>query len=256
MGDWKPDLYLKFEKQRTQPAIDLAARINIQSPGRILDISCGPGNSTAILKKRWPDAEIIGMDSSASMIEQAKSRDASISWICSDATDDIGSLGTFDIVFSNAAIQWMPSHEKLLPRFFSLLNKDGLLAIQVPDTSQMPIQRALQSLANSKKWGLQPKGPIHSAFSATYYYDILCSLSADVDLWETHYYHVMESHQAMVEWYGSTGLRPYLNAIDQDNETACFLADFEEALQAVYPKQKDGYVLFPFNRIFFIARHP
>ena len=256
MGDWKPDLYLKFEAQRTQPAIDLAARIQIESPKRILDIGCGPGNSTAVLRRRWPNAEITGVDSSAAMIEQAKRSDSGITWICADAAGDLRTLGKFDVVFSNAAIQWMPEHETLLQSFFVLLCSGGVLAVQVPDTSRMPIHNALQELVRSDKWKLQPEHSTHTAYSAPYYYDILSSFYADIDLWETRYYHVMDDHRSLVTWYSSTGLRPYLNAIADDARKEEFLADFETALQAVYPKQKDGSVLFPFHRVFFIARRP
>ena len=254
MSDWKPDLYLQFSKYRTQPAIDLVTRIGIESPKRILDVGCGPGNSTAVLKDRWPEAEITGLDSSAAMIAKASASDSGIHWVCADASGDLHPLGTFDVVFSNAAIQWMPAHDALLRSFFALLAPGGTLAVQVPDTSEMPIHIALQKLVNSGKWSLQPKGAVYSCFSAPYYYDIVCSLSAETDLWETRYYHSLDSHHALVEWFSGAGLRPYANNLQSERDKADFLADFECALETVYPKQRDGRVLFPFHRVFFIVR--
>lgn len=255
MSDWKPNLYLKFEKQRTQPSIDLAARIDINSPKRIIDIGCGPGNSTAVLKNRRPNADFTGMDSSPSMIAQAQETDNDITWVCADAAGDLSDLGRFDVVFSNAALQWMPEHERLLPNLFGLLEAGGVFAAQIPNTTHMPIHIALQSLVKGRKWGAK-LGAVttHSMNAAPYYYDILSGLKADIDLWETHYYHVMESHAALVQWYSSTGLRPYLNSLESEQDKAAFLADFECALQSAYPAQKDDMVLFPFVRIFFIAR--
>lgn len=104
MSDWKPNLYLSFERERTQPSVDLMTRINLDKPYRIIDIGCGPGNSTNILKLRWPEAELIGLDDSEAMIQQAKEKYKDIKWVLADATGDLSSLGTFDIVFSNAAI--------------------------------------------------------------------------------------------------------------------------------------------------------
>ena len=255
MTDWKPELYLKFEKQRTQPSIDLAARIDLPAPQRIIDIGCGPGNSTAVLKNRWPNAAFTGLDSSPAMIAQASEADSDITWVCADASGDLSNLGHFDIVFSNAAIQWMPNHASLLPNLFSLLNRGGVLAVQVPHTSQMPIHIALQALIKTERWRAQ-LGSVatHSTYPAPYYYDILSTLTADIDLWETHYHHVMESHNALVQWYSSTGLRPYLNSLSSESNKRAFLADFEDALKAVYPIQRDGRVLFPFVRIFFLAK--
>lgn len=254
MSDWKPELYLKFERQRTQPSIDLASRIGMSAPKRVIDIGCGPGNSTAVLKNRWPKADIMGLDSSPAMIAQASETYGEISWVCADASGDLSSFGRFDIVFSNAAIQWMPHHEKLLPNLFSLLESGGVLAVQIPHTTYMPIHTTLQALVKSEKWRAQ-LGAVatHFTYSAPYYYDILSTLSVDIDLWETHYYHVMASHQSLVQWYSSTGLRPYLNSLDSESAKAAFLAEFENALKADYPAQNDGHVLFPFVRIFFIA---
>lgn len=254
MNDWKPDLYLKFEKQRTQPAIDLVSRIDMSAPMRIVDIGCGPGNSTLALKNRWPNAEITGLDSSPAMIAQASKEDSDINWVCADAAGDLNDLGRFDVVFSNAVIQWIPNHEVLLPNLFSLLNSGGVLAVQVPNTTKMPVHLTLQSIAQSEKWRTRFFDVnTHSVFSAPYYYDIVSRLSDHVDLWETNYYHMMVNHRSIVQWYSSTGLRPYLNRLESVSDQTDFLDDFENALKVAYPVQKNGVVLFPFTRIFFLV---
>ncbi|MHC1782992.1 MAG: methyltransferase domain-containing protein [Anaerolineaceae bacterium] len=129
--DWNPDLYLRFEKERTQPSIDLVSRINFDAPGKIIDIGCGPGNSTQILVQKWPDALVTGVDNSPAMIEKAKKDYPNQNWMLLDAgKDEIKEK--FDIIFSNATIQWIPNHQELFARFFCALNDNGLIAIQIP----------------------------------------------------------------------------------------------------------------------------
>jgi len=253
MSDWKPDLYLQFRNERTQPSIDLAMKIMAEKPRRILDIGCGPGNSTNVLRTRWPQAKIIGLDSSAAMIAEAKAKYPTIEWVCADASGDLAHLGRFDIVFSNAAIQWMPDHKRLLRTLFAMLNPGGVLAVQAPNVARMPVYIELRRLAASDKWKHRLTGldRPHSRHGARFYYDIICGLSDMVALWETRYFHVMNTHADLVKWYSGTGLRPYLNCLADDALRAGFLADLETALRHVYPIQADGKILFPFTRIFF-----
>lgn len=256
MFKWKPELYLSFEKERTQPSIDLLARIQTEKPKRILDIGCGPGNSTMVLYSRWPDAEIIGVDSSAAMIERAQTNSSSIQWICGDATTGLAELGQFDVVFSNAAIQWMPNHQNLLPTLFELVKTNGVFAVQVPCTNNMPTYIELKKLAVSPKWKryFTQIFPTHTIHEAEDYYEILRKLQCEFSLWSTDYYHVMKNHNAIVEWYKSTALRPYIECFADENKKQAFLKDYETAIKNAYPMQKDNKVLFPFTRLFFTVR--
>ncbi|BBB89700.1 MAG TPA: methyltransferase domain-containing protein [Methylomusa anaerophila] len=255
MGDWNPDSYLKFEKERTQPVKDLAARIEIEEPSRILDIGCGPGNSTKELKIKWPKAYIIGLDNSPNMIEKAKANLPDIEWVPADASTDLTHLGKFDIVFSNAAIQWIPNHESLLRKLFFMLNAKGVLAIQIPNVSEMAINKALKTTVSNKKWEKYLESAKQQIFyySPQFYYDILCKLTPVVYLWRTNYYHVMSSHRNIIDWYKSTGMRPYLDELPNDNLRAEFANDVLKIVEKEYEVQKDGNILFPFTRIFFTA---
>lgn len=257
MSDWQPNLYLEFGKERTQPSIDLVTRIDYDNPKRLIDIGCGPGNSTAVLHARWARAEIVGLDNSPAMIDKARHKYPAIDWICADATDDLKELGKFDIVFSNAAIQWMPAQDRLLSKLFGLLGEGGLLAIQVPCTKDMPIHAELEKLAASDKWKYRFASAVtaHSIYPPEYYYSILRGLTAEIDLWETRYFHIMKTHNDIVKWYSSTGLRPYLDCINEDTLAAEFLLEFESAIRNAYHTQPDGNILFPFTRIFFIAKN-
>lgn len=256
MSDWKPSLYLTFEKERTQPAIDLVMRIDNENPTRIIDIGCGPGNSTNILKTRWTHAEIFGLDSSQAMIDEAKRTYKDISWICIDASNDLTEMGKFDVIFSNAAIQWIPNQDRLLKDWFSLLNRNGSMAVQVPNTENMPVHTELKNLASTEKWKRHFASLTHtySIHAADFYYNILCGLTDSIDLWVTNYHHVMSSHCDIAKWYSSTGLRPYFDCLQNDSLITDFKNDFEVCLKKVYPLQSNGKILFPFTRIFFIAK--
>ncbi len=151
MADWSPEQYLKFGSERTQPSIDLVTKIRIDSPESILDIGCGPGNSTQVLRLRWPYAEITGLDSSREMIEMARESFSQGKWIVGDASKlDRGQR--YDIVFSNAVLQWIQDHNALIPRLFSLVRRNGAMAVQVPANSRSPLHRALLSVSHRPKW--------------------------------------------------------------------------------------------------------
>ena len=255
MSDWNPNLYMKYANERTQPAIDLIARIHLTTPDRIIDIGCGPGNSTNALKTRWPDADLTGLDSSAAMIEQAGINYPDIKWICADAADDLRSLGKYDLVFSNAALQWLPDQDIVLRNLYGLLNSGGVLAVQVPNTVNMPLRIELKKLADSEKWKDRFRNfdTTHAVNQAGYYYDILSRLSSEIYLWQTDYYHVMDSHDDIIKWYSSTGLRPYLDILTEE-EITHFLYDYKKLLEASYEtSSSNGKILFPFTRIFFTA---
>lgn len=252
MKDWNPQLYLKFEKQRTRPVQDLIARIEKMEPECIIDIGCGPGNSTRALQQRWPDATITGLDRSLNMINQASSLSPDLTWIHSDATK-LEEVGTYDVVFSNAAIQWIPDHERLIPELFALVNEGGALAVQIPVVNKMPMQIALRETAKEDKWAIDIGDDAFTIHDTSYYYDLLSKLSNDIDLWKTDYYHVMESHHQIIEWYRSTGMKPYLERIHSEDKRREFMDDILHKIEQAYSVQEDGRVLFPFSRLFFIA---
>lgn len=252
--DWNSKQYLKFKAERTQPAVDLANTINLKNPKKILDAGCGPGNSTQVLYDKFPDAYILGVDSSQDMIDAAKKNCPHLDFKLCDISKDLDQLGQdFDIVFSNACIQWVPDHERLLKNMIDLLNPEGVLAVQIPMNFKEPIHTIIQELAASEKWkGYYKDTGRRNVLSQGEYYDILSDISREFYIWDTVYYHTMKSHEDILEWYRGTGLRPYLSALPEDKR-----AEFEnEVLRRLiieYPKQKNGDVIFRFPRFFFIA---
>lgn len=254
MADWNSVQYLKFAKERTQPAIDLANKIPLEDPQMAIDIGCGPGNSTRVLADRFPHARVMGVDNSPNMIGKAKKMQTDLEFRLFDASKDFDTMDqTFDIVFSNACIQWVPDHPVLLRNMMGLLREGGVLAVQVPMNFQEPVHRILEELSTSEKW------KSHFSHVRTFYtleqreyFDLLAEISSDFSIWETIYCHRMPSHESIIEWYKSTGLRPYLAALSERDATEFERDVYHEVVKA-YPKQKNGEIIFRFPRFFFTA---
>lgn len=254
MSDWNSEQYLKFKKERTQPSVDLAAKINMENPKRIIDIGCGPGNSTAVLKKRYHDAYILGVDFSPNMIEKAKKDYPDMDFMLFDATRDFEKLeDKYDIVFSNACIQWIPNHKKLLSDMMSILKPNGVLAVQVPMNFEEPIHKIIAEVITRKEWADKiGSGRQFYTLKESEYFDLLSELSSDFSMWKTIYMHRMPSHQSIIEWYKSTGMKEYLAVLSENDKIEFEKAVFNE-VEKYYPVQKNGEIIFRFPRLFFTA---
>ncbi|MCM1335149.1 MAG: methyltransferase domain-containing protein [Bacteroides sp.] len=251
---WDSAQYLKFERERTQPSIDLIGRIALGDPETILDVGCGPGNSTERLKRRYPNAAVYGVDNSEEMLSAAREKYPEIRFGYCDASRDLGKLGeSYDIVFSNACIQWIPDHPRLLREMTRLLKSGGVLAVQVPMNYDEPIHRIIGEVIRSEKWrGRLGEPRIFHTLSSEAYYDLLSEIAPDFSMWETVYFHRMKSHGDILEWYGGTGLRPYLDRLSPE-EGEDFKADLLREVKKAYPKQANGEIIFRFPRLFFTA---
>ncbi len=257
MPNWDATQYLQFAAERTRPCHDLVARIAVPSPRRVIDLGCGPGNSTQVLAERWPGSEITGLDSSADMIEAARRSAPDRRWLTGDIAHwTAGDNGPYDIVFSNAALQWVPDHRALYPRLLTQVALGGALAVQVPNNLDAPAHEIARSLAASSAWRNRfPAAGVREwhVHEAGFYYDLLAPHSERLDLWEAEYIHVMAGPEAIVEWYKGTGLRPFLEALSSPAEQQQFTAEYLELIRAAYPARADGHLLFPFRRLFLVA---
>jgi trans-aconitate 2-methyltransferase len=254
MSGWNPDAYLKFGNERTRPSIDLVNRIELADPSSIVDLGCGPGNSTRVLRERWPKARIIGLDSSPEMIEKARQTDPGVEWLLADAAS-WSPEEKFGLVFSNATLQWIPDHDALIGRLFDRVASAGALAVQVPANGGSPLHQALLRVSRLPEWRAATAGceDLITYRDADFYYDRLSVLSNRIEIWQTVYIHVLESHRNLVEWYSSTGMRPYLERLDGEAARTSFKGMLQKECEAGYPPRRDGRILFPFKRIFFIA---
>ncbi len=257
MPDWNPNQYLKFAEERTRPCRDLAAHIAVANVQRVMDLGCGPGNSTAVLRERWPDAEFSGLDSSAGMIARAGREYPGHRWVQGDISQwAAGGDGRFDVVFSNAAMQWVEEHAVVYPQLLTHVAPGGALAIQIPGNIDALPHRLMREVAASPTWSFWfPQGKVREwhHHELEFYYDVLASSAARVDLWATEYLHILPDAQAIVEWYRATGLRPFLEALENDADRERFCADYLALLEPHFAPRPAGGVLFPFRRIFVIA---
>lgn len=256
--DWSAKQYAKFLNERTRPSRDLLAQVPLASPKRAIDLGCGPGNSTAVLAERYPDANISGIDSSEDMIRKAKETLPGLSF-------GIADLETFtpdepvDLLFSNAVFQWLPGKTRVqtITRLVENLAPGGVLAFQVPNNLSEPSHVAMRDTAHA------PDTPWAETLSRvnlgrdefhtpSELHEALSPLCSDVDIWETRYFQTMESHEAIVEWVKGTGLRPFINPLSEA-EREGYLKHYLVRIKELYPMQRDGTVLFPYPRLFVVA---
>ena len=254
MTSWNPTKYLRFRDERSRPAVDLASRIALEAPRTVIDLGCGPGNSTQVLRQRWPGARVRGLDSSSEMITAARRAYPDQEWILAGIKDWSADV-PYDVVFSNAALQWLPDHIVLTRHLFAQVALGGALAFQIPSPTYSLVRAFIHDIAQDEVWvSRMDKARAAVTMEEPHvYYDALAPRATSVDIWETEYYHVMESPSAIVEWISSTGLRPFLDALDSDEDRERFLALLAERVTEAYEARGDGRVLFPFRRTFVIA---
>lgn len=250
MSDWNPTQYMMFASERTQPSIDLAVRLKGcgACPKTIADIGCGAGNSTVVLKSAFADADIVGIDSSENMIERARAEHPKLRFELCDA---LSLEERYDLLFSNACLQWIDNHEQVIPALMQKLNDGGMLAVQMPFNGEEPLFKLISKV--SAEWGLNSSKEANGTLEPSKYYDILCGCASEFDIWETKYYHRLANHRALVEFVKGSRLRPYLDQLS-DEDGKAFEAEIEEHAKALYPVMADGKVILGFRRLFFTAK--
>jgi len=252
MADWSPTQYLKFADERTRAARDLLAQVPLDRAGKVFDLGCGPGNSTALLIERFTDAEVTGVDSSPDMLAKAREALPQARFIAGDLSDWQPEEGT-DLLFANALFQWVPHHLKVLQRLLTALPKGGVLAIQMPDNLMEPSHVAMREVAASGPWAAKLKHDGREAMpQASTYYDALKPHAIRVDIWHTIYNHPIDGAKGIVEWVKGTGLRPFIDPLDE-NERRGYLAAYEARIAKAYPLMRDGKALLRFPRLFILC---
>ena len=220
----------------------------------MVDLGCGPGNSTELLIERFPDAEVIGLDSSPDMLRQARERLPNGTFVQGDLATWMPDEPT-DLLFGNAVFQWLPDHPKILARLLTALPKGGVLAVQMPDNTREPALMLMDKVASAGPWSDAIKkaaGPRNDLLSPGEFYDLLRPLCSRLDIWHTHYNHVMQNHAAVVEWFKGSSLRPFYSAVEGAMREQ-FLAAYTAEIARAYPARYDGKVILKFPRLFILA---
>ncbi len=253
---WDPQQYDRYRTYRDRPALDLLLRLpGDVEPSVIWDLGCGGGEHAALLKRRHPAAEVHGLDASAEMLEVARARLESVTWI----QGDIGAWRPdrpVDLIFSNAALQWLGGHADLFPRLADQLAPGGVLAVQMPQSHAAPWYELLRETLVDSRWRdrLAAVEAVKPLEAPDLYYDWLSATCDEIDIWSATYLHVLTGDDPIIDWMQGTGLRPYLQALTEPSERDAFLQSYRDRVAAAFPPRPTGETLFPFPRLFVVAR--
>jgi trans-aconitate 2-methyltransferase len=259
---WSPQRYLEFADLRLRPAVDLLARVATAAPRTVADLGCGAGNVTRLLAERWPLADVVGIDSSRTMLERARTALAEAPRVRFEERD----LATWspaapvDVVYSNAALHWLDDHATLFPHLAGAVAPGGALAVQMPNNFDTPSHATIAALAHSERW----RGRVGDLVRASpvappeQYLRWLAPRFASVDVWETTYLQRLaprdDGEHPVVAFVSGTWLLPYFERLKDDREARdAFLADYRAGIARAFPPERDGATLFPFRRLFFVA---
>ncbi|MCW2787505.1 MAG: trans-aconitate 2-methyltransferase [Marmoricola sp.] len=253
---WDPDRYLTYANERGRPFVDLLARVPAVHPATVVDLGCGPGNLTALLTARWPEAQVTGIDHSATMIAKARAAGGTADFVIGDVTTWTAP-DPVDVLISNATFQWIPDHLALLPGLVGQVSPGGWFAFAVPGNFDQPTHTIRRDLAAEEPYAVLTAGvESPDAYDAATYLDVLAGLGCQVDAWETTYLHHLSGPDAVYTWVSGTGARPTLAALEVEPALrASYEAEFKRRLHTAYPDRGDG-VLLPFRRVFVVARVP
>jgi trans-aconitate 2-methyltransferase len=251
---WNPQQYLKFAQPRLRPALDLIARIGTTRAQVVYDLGCGTGSITRLLAERWPDAHITGVDDSAAMLTQAAQPSSAIQWVL-EGLASWRPEAPADVIFSNAALHWLPQHRTLFPALAAMLAPGGILAVQMPRNFLAPSHTAIHDTVRAGPWRSQLEALITPppVSEPQVYYSVLQEHASALDIWETEYLHVLTGKDAVKEWTKGTWLKQFLECLAEPERSA-FEAEYAQRVALAYPPLANGQTLFPFRRLFIVMQ--
>lgn len=254
MTRWDPQTYLRHADERGRPFVELLARVPATAPARVLDLGCGAGNLSSVIRDRWPGADVLGVDSSAEMIAHAREVDP-------DGRYEVGDVATwipdapYDVIVSNAMFQWVPDAFEVIARLLRAVQDGGAFAVQVPDNQDAPSHVLMREVAARPAFADHTAGVRRfSRTDASSYLELLAGLGWSADVWTTEYLHVLQGDDAVWGWVAGTGARPYVQALP-DGLREDFIQQYQAELRTAYPQRPWGTVL-PFARTFAVATRP
>jgi trans-aconitate 2-methyltransferase len=254
VATWDPAQYHRFSDHRLRPAVDLLQRVALARPAHVVDLGCGTGNVTALLRRAWPAARVTGVDASATMLERARASDAAVDWQQADIAAWTPPAPV-DLLFSNAALHWLPDHAALFPRLLDAVAPGGVLAVQMPRNFSEPSHTAITDVVHAGPWRarLAPLVRAEPCRAPAFYWDLLAPRTAALDVWETVYWQALTGDNPVADFVKGSWLKPFLDALEGAERTA-FEAAYRARVARAYPARADGTTLFPFRRLFIVAR--
>lgn len=251
---WNPQQYLAFADQRLRPALDLLARVPAESPRRVVDLGCGAGNATKLLKQKWPEAAVTGFDSSPEMLARARADSPDIAWVQSDIAS-WRPADRPDVLFTNAALHWLGGHETLFPALVRQVAPGGYFACQMPANFRAPSHSTIETVGRDPRWRreIEPLIKEPPTKEPEFYYDLLSPITASLDIWHIEYLQVLHGDDPVAAFTKGTWLPQFLDALEEPRRSA-FEAEYRARLRVAYPKRADGATLFPFKRLFIVAK--
>lgn len=251
---WNPQQYLAFADQRLRPVLDLLSRIPNETPERVTDLGCGAGNATKILKEKWPDAAITGVDNSPEMLARARTEAPEIAWVQSDIATWTPDAPP-DVLFTNAALHWLDNHDTLFPALIGRIAPGGTFAVQMPANFRAPSHALIEEIGLEPRWraAIEPLIKDPPTRAPEFYYDLLRPLVQSLDIWHIEYLQVLNGDDPVAAFTKGTWLPHFLEALDE-SERGPFEAEYKARLRDAYPKRPDGTTLFPFKRLFILAQ--
>lgn len=254
MSDWNPALYIRFEDERSRPAAELLARVPLSQAAHVVDLGCGPGNSTELLVRRYPQAQVVGTDTSPAMLKAARERLPGCTFEHSDIATWMPAAPV-DLVYANASLQWVPDHATLFPRLLSAVAPGGSMAVQMPDNLGEPSHVLMRETAAEPRFAqhIGNADQLRARVLSVSEYDDLLSAQADVDIWHTVYQHRMDDAAAIVQWLRATGLKPYVEKLPTAALQDEFIAAYRARIEQAYAVRANGTRLLAFPRLFIVA---
>lgn len=253
---WDPSQYHRYADLRLRPALDLFSRISVEEPSLVHDIGTGGGEVARLMAERWPEARVVGSDNSSEMLAKAAETDSSVEWRLLDLAE-WQPAAEHDVIYGNAVLHWLANHEELFPRLINGLTKGGELAVQMPlawwQPSHQVIRQTLSELPGSEAEALRASMAEPNVYRPERYYDILRPIADELDIWETTYQQILTGEDPVFEWVSGSILRPVFSQLPAA-EADRFSELCRPALRAAYPRRADGTTLFPFHRLFIVAR--
>lgn len=251
---WDPAQYLKFSGERLRPALDLLARVPAAAPRAVVDLGCGAGNLMPLLRQRWPQARLSGVDASPQMLAKARADYPQDEFV----EADVGAwrpAQAVDVLYSNATLHWLDGHESLFPRLLEAVAPGGWLAVQMPRNFGAPSHRGVRDTIRAGPWRarLEPHLRASPVAEPNFYWRVLSSKAASLDIWETEYLQVLRGENPVAEFVKGSWLKPFLDRL-QEPERSAFETDYRARTAAAYRPEADGSTLFPFRRLFIVAR--